>query len=239
MSAPMVLEVRDVYAAYDKTDVLTGVSLEVRQGEFVSVIGANTAGKTTLLKTISRLIPRSSGMITLDGVDLMGRRAHEVPALGLAHVPEGRHVFPEMTVAENLRIGAYTVVDKDLVETRLHRVFELFPRLEERQRQFAGTLSGGEQQMVAVGRALMLEPKLLVLDEPSHGLAPIVVEELHNRLVEINQSGVAVLLVEQNVQMALSVSQRGYVLQSGQFVLSGSAEDLMNDDKVREAYLGI
>jgi len=239
MSAGLVLEVRDVHAAYDKTDVLTGVSLEVRQGEFVCVIGANTAGKTTLLKTISRLIPRSSGTITLDGVDLMNRRAHEVPTLGLAHVPEGRHVFPEMTVAENLRIGAYTVVDKDLVEKRLHRVFELFPRLEERQRQFAGTLSGGEQQMVAVGRALMLEPKLLVLDEPSHGLAPKVVEELHNRLVEINQSGVAVLLVEQNVQMALSVSQRGYVLQSGQFVLSGSAEALMNDDKVREAYLGI
>lgn len=239
MSGAIILDVRDVYAAYDKTDVLTGVSLEVRQGEFVCVIGANTAGKTTLLKTISRLIPRSSGTITLDGVNLMDRRAHEVPALGLAHVPEGRHVFPEMTVAENLRLGAYTVADKSLVENRLRRVFELFPRLEERQRQFAGTLSGGEQQMVAVGRALMLEPKLLVLDEPSHGLAPIVVEELHNRLVEINQSGVAVLLVEQNVQMALSVATRGYVLQSGQFVLSGSADELMNDDKVREAYLGI
>ncbi|WP_366655239.1 ABC transporter ATP-binding protein [Fodinicurvata sp. EGI_FJ10296] len=238
-AADVILDVRDVRAAYDKTDVLTGVSLEVRRGEFVCVIGANTAGKTTLLKTISRLIPRSSGTITLDGADLMGRRAHEVPALGLAHVPEGRHVFPDMTVVENLKLGAYTVGDPGVVEGRLRRVFDLFPRLAERQRQHAGTLSGGEQQMVAVGRALMLEPKLLVLDEPSHGLAPIVVEELHNRLVEINRSGVSVLLVEQNVQMALSVAQRGYVLQSGQFVLSGSAEALMKDDKVREAYLGI
>ncbi|HEY8369293.1 MAG TPA: ABC transporter ATP-binding protein [Thermodesulfobacteriota bacterium] len=234
-----MLEIRDLYAAYDANEVLHGVSLEVGRGEFVCVIGANTAGKSTLLRSISRLVPRSRGEIRFEGRDLMPLPPHRVPALGIAHVPEGRQVFPEMTVEENLRLGAYALRHTADVAGRLERVFALFPRLGERRGQLAGTLSGGEQQMVAVGRALMLEPKLLILDEPSHGLAPMVVEELHRTLVDIHRRGVSILLVEQNVAMALAVAERGYVLESGRVVLEGPAAALRDDDRVRTAYLGI
>lgn len=234
-----MLEVRELYAAYDRNDVLRGVSLEVGDGEFVCVIGANTAGKSTLLRAISRLVPRSRGEIRFNQRELMALPAYRVPALGIAHVPEGRQVFPEMSVEDNLLLGGYALGSKAPLADRLASVYDFFPRLRERRRQVAGTLSGGEQQMLAVGRALMLDPKLLMLDEPSLGLAPRVVEELHDKLVQIHQSGRSILLVEQNVAMALAVAQRGYVLEAGQVVLAGPAAQLRNDDRVRVAYLGI
>jgi branched-chain amino acid transport system ATP-binding protein len=234
-----MLTVKNLHAAYDRSEVLHGVSLEVGEGEFVCVIGANTAGKSTLLRCISRLISKAAGTITFMGQDLMALPAHRIPQLGIAHVPEGRHVFPGMSVEDNLLAGGYALGAKADLKAPLERIYELFPRLAERRHQFAGTLSGGEQQMVALGRALVLSPKLLILDEPSHGLAPIVVDELHRKLVEIHQGGMSILLVEQNVALTLSVAQRGYVLQSGRVVLEGSAAQLAEDDKVREAYLGI
>lgn len=233
-----MLEIGDLHAAYDKAEVLHGVSLTVGAGEFVCVIGANTAGKSTLLRCISRLIP-SRGRIVFDGADLARLPAHRVPGLGIAHVPEGRHVFGGMSVEDNLRAGGYALGRRADLEAPLARVYALFPRLAERRTQLAGTLSGGEQQMVALGRALMLSPRLLVLDEPSHGLAPIVVEELHRKLVEIHKAGVSILLVEQNVAVSLAVAERGYVLQSGRIVLEGRAAELAADDRVRAAYLGI
>lgn len=234
-----MLTVKNLHAAYDRSQVLHGVSIDVAEGEFVCVIGANTAGKSTLLRCISRLIAKTSGEIAFQGQDLMALSAHRIPALGIAHVPEGRHIFPAMSVEDNLLSGGYALGRGANLQGPLDRVYTLFPRLAQRRTQFAGTLSGGEQQMVALGRALILSPKLLILDEPSHGLAPIVVDELHRKLVEIHREGMSILLVEQNVALTLSVAQRGYVLQSGRIVLEGPSAQLASDDKVREAYLGI
>lgn len=239
MSAPALLEVSGLVAGYGGPQVLHGVSLTVGPGEFVCVIGANTAGKSTLVRAISRLVPRASGAIRFDGHDLMRLRSHQVPALGIAHVPEGRQVFPEMSVEENLLLGAFTARSDPGLRERLDGVFALFPRLAERRGQLAGTLSGGEQQMVAVGRALMLRPKLLMLDEPSHGLAPKVVEEMHRAFLRIHRDGAAVLLIEQNTAMALEAASRGYVLERGAVVLQGSTAELRADPKVRAAYLGV
>ena len=236
-----LLSIKGLNAGYDDSWVLNNVSIEVPQGAFIAVIGANTAGKSTLLRTISSLIPRVSGSILLDGQELLKMPPHQIPALGIAHVPEGRHVFYDMTVEENLMLGAYRNRSggQAQLDSRADEIYELFPRLHERKKQRAGTLSGGEQQMVALGRALMLKPRLLLLDEPSHGLAPKVVDELHKALVLIHKRGLTILLVEQNTRLALSVAEHAYVLQSGEMVLSGLSKDLLNDSRVRKACLGI
>jgi branched-chain amino acid transport system ATP-binding protein len=236
--APL-LEIRDLVAGYNERDVLHGVDLTIAAGEFVCVMGANTVGKTTLLRTISHLVPRASGVTRFAGHDLMRLPAHDVPALGIAHVPEGRQIFPDMSVAENLALGAFIARRSDDLGARMESVLTLFPRLRERERQSAGTLSGGEQQMVAVGRALMSRPKLLMLDEPSHGLAPRVIEEMHDAFVAINRGGTTILLVEQNVAMALDLATRGYVLENGRITLTGTTAELRANDAVRAAYLGI
>jgi len=236
-----LLSIKGLNAGYDGSWVLNNVSIDVPQGAFIAVIGANTAGKSTLLRTISGLIPHVSGSILLDGQELLKMPPHQIPALGVAHVPEGRHVFYDMTVEENLMLGAYRNRSggQAQIDSRADEIYDLFPRLHERKNQRAGTLSGGEQQMVALGRALMLKPRLLLLDEPSHGLAPKIVDELHKALVLIHKSGLTILLVEQNTRLALSVAEHAYVLQSGEVVLSGLSKDLLNDSRVREAYLGI
>jgi branched-chain amino acid transport system ATP-binding protein len=233
------LEIKALKASYGGADVLHGIDLTVSQGEFVCIIGANTAGKSTILRSISRLIPKSSGIIAFGGIDLTARASHQVPALGIAHVPEGRQIFPDMTVAENLWLGAFTARKADDLAGRMEGVFDLFPRLRERQKQLAGTLSGGEQQMVAVGRALMLRPQLLLLDEPSHGLAPKVVEEMHQALTTIHRRGTSILLVEQNVELALEVATRGYVLETGRVTLEGKAAELNANPGVVAAYFGL
>lgn len=236
-SAPL-LAVSGLKAGYGAVDVLHDVDITVGAGEFVCVIGANTAGKSTLLRTVSGLVA-CRGSIRFNGAELVGRPAHAIPALGIAHVPEGRHVFPEMTVEENVMLGAYSVrASRDLAERR-EAVLTMFPRLRERIGQLAGTLSGGEQQMVAIGRALMLKPRLLLLDEPSHGLAPKIVDELHDTFLAVSRTGTAILLVEQNTTLALSVANRGYVLESGRVVLSGTSAELSGNDAVRSAYLGL
>ncbi|WP_420393882.1 ABC transporter ATP-binding protein [Acuticoccus sp.] len=237
MTTPL-LEVEGLRASYGTSWVLHGIDLAMAQGEFVAVIGANTAGKSTLLRAISGLVPRVEGRIAFEGEDLTRLAPHRIVERGIAHVPEGRHVFREMTVEENLVVGSH-VRSSDAVGERVEEIFGLFPRLKERRRQTAGTLSGGEQQMLAVGRGLMLRPRLLVLDEPSLGLAPQIVEEMHGRLREIHASGVSILLVEQNVALALQTASRAYVIQSGEVVLEGPARELADDDRVREAYLGI
>jgi branched-chain amino acid transport system ATP-binding protein len=238
MTAPL-LEIEGLHSGYGGAEVLHGVDLSVSEGEFVFIIGANTAGKSTILRAISRLVPWTSGTLRFGGSDLMGRRAPEIAALGIAHVPEGRQVFSDMTVEENLMLGAFTARKAPDLAARIAGVFTLFPRLRERTSQMAGTLSGGEQQMVAVGRALMLRPKLLLLDEPSHGLAPKVVEEMHEAFVAIHRQGTSILLVEQNASLALDVAARGYVLESGRIALQGAAADLRANPAVRTAYLGI
>jgi branched-chain amino acid transport system ATP-binding protein len=236
--APL-LDIRGLVAGYNARDVLHSVDLTIAAGEFVCVMGANTAGKTTLLRTISRLVPRASGVLQLYGHDLMRLPAYALPALGVAHVPEGRQIFPDMSVAENLALGAFVARRADDLGERMEYVLNLFPRLRERRGQSAGTLSGGEQQMVAVGRALMSRPKLLMLDEPSHGLAPRVIEEMHDAFVAINRGGTTILLVEQNVAMALDLAARGYVLENGRITLTGTTAELRANDAVRAAYLGI
>jgi branched-chain amino acid transport system ATP-binding protein len=234
-----LLAIRGLTAAYDGVAVLHDVDLALDDGSFTAVIGANTAGKSTLLRSISGLVPRVTGSIRFRDDELVKRPAHRIATLGIAHVPEGRHVFPAMSVEENLWLGAYARRREPDLAHALERVFVLFPKLAERRRQSAGTLSGGEQQMVAIGRALMGAPKLLLLDEPSHGLAPKIVREMHDALVAIHRSGVTVLLVEQNTKLALSVAQHALVLESGRVVLSGAAADLASDARVREAYLGL
>ncbi|MEY4156418.1 MAG: hypothetical protein RJB64_1139 [Pseudomonadota bacterium] len=235
-----LLAIDNLCAAYDGSEVLHHIDLRVDQGDFVAVIGANTAGKSTLLRAISGLVPRTSGQIVFAGENLLSLPAHQIPYRGISHVPEGRHVFPAMSVEENLWLGGYhRRHDMADLQRSLESVFTQFPRLGERRRQLAGTLSGGEQQMVAIGRALMGKPRLLLLDEPSHGLAPKIVQELHDALVAIHRSGVTTLLVEQNTQLALSVAHRALVLQNGEVVLSGPASELLNDARIREAYLGI
>ncbi len=235
-----LLEIKNLKASYSEAPVLHGLNIKVEEGSFVSVIGANTAGKSTLLKAISGLMPITSGEILFANENLLGLSAHEIPGKGIAHVPEGRHVFPEMSVLENLLLGAYVHrQDAARIQKDLEKIFSMFPRLSQRQQQRAGTLSGGEQQMVAIGRALMTRPRLLLLDEPSHGLAPKIVQELHDALIAIHASGVTMLLIEQNTKLALSVTSYSFVLQSGSLAFEGPSSELFNDPRIREAYLGI
>ena len=234
-----MLEIRDLQVAYGAIRAVQGLSIEVRPKECVAIVGGNGAGKTTVLKTISGLVPAAGGTATFEGASLAGKRVYEIAELGIAHVPEGRRVFPEMTVLDNLIMGSFSQRAKPYRRQSLEYIFSLFPRLAERQKQLAGTLSGGEQQMLAIARGLMLRPKLLMLDEPSSGLAPIVVEQMYEKLAEIHQeTDMAVLLVEQNLPVALSIADRGYVLENGRVALEGTSQELLVNPKVREAYLG-
>ena len=233
-----MLTIKDLHVHYGAIQALKGVSLEVANGELVSLIGANGAGKTTTLHTISGLLQASSGEVLLDGVNLQKLPSHKIIENGIAQVPEGRHVFAQMTVLENLYMGAYIMRDKAKVQENLDWVFSHFPRLKERSRQLAGTLSGGEQQMLATGRALMTNPKILLMDEPSMGLSPLLVSEIFNIIKELHKDGITILLVEQNAKMALSVADRAYVLENGKISMSGDAKELLNDSRVKKAYLG-
>lgn len=237
MSAPL-LEVRDLDFAYGDVHVLHGVSLSVEPGEIVTLVGSNGAGKSTTLRNISRLLKPRSGSIVFDGHDLTRLASHEVVELGVVQVPEGRRVFPEMTVLENLRMGSYIKTARGDREKNLERGLTLFPRLRERSGQQAGTLSGGEQQMLAIARGLMAKPRLLILDEPSLGLSPLLVKTIFDTIAEINRQGTAVLLVEQNVYQSLRIAARGYVLETGRVALSGTGQELLANDKVKAAFLG-
>ena len=234
-----MLEVQDIHAYYGNIQALDGISLTVEEGEIVTLIGANGAGKTSTLRTISGLLPPRKGKITLEGEDLLKYKAHEIVYKRVAMVPEGRGIFARLTVGENLDMGAFSRDDKDGIEEDRERVYELFPRMKERITQVAGTLSGGEQQMLATGRALMTHPSLLLMDEPSMGLAPVLVESIFDTIQEINKEGTTILLVEQNATMALSVADRGYVLQTGEIVLHDTAANLQQNEMVQKAYLGI
>ncbi|MCA1829059.1 MAG: ABC transporter ATP-binding protein [Myxococcales bacterium] len=233
-----MLEVRDLDFAYGDVHVLHGVSLSVQPGEIVTLVGSNGAGKSTTLRNISRLLKPRSGTIVFDGHDLTRLASHEVVELGVVQVPEGRRVFPEMTIAENLRMGSYIGTARADRAKNLERGLTLFPRLRERFSQLAGTLSGGEQQMLAIARGLMAKPRLLLLDEPSLGLSPLLVKTIFDTIAEINKQGVSVLLVEQNVYQSLRIANRGYVLEIGKIALSGSGQELLNDDQVKAAFLG-
>ena len=232
-----MLKVNDINVYYGSIHAIKGVSFEVHQGEVVTLIGANGAGKSTTLQTISGLLRSKTGSIEFLGENLGGVAPHKIVAKGLAHVPEGRRVFLQMTVEENLAMGAFTRPTSE-IDSGIENVYERFPRLKERRKQIAGTLSGGEQQMLAMGRALMSSPKLLMLDEPSMGLAPLLVEQIFDIIRELHKAGTTILLVEQNAQMALSVADRGYVLETGKIVATGTGADLLNDDAVKKAYLG-
>ena len=234
-----MLEVKNIQTYYGNIQALRGISLTVDEGEIVSLIGANGAGKTTTLRSISRLINLREGSIHFNGEDLSKLKAHELIYKGIAMVPEGRGIFSKLTVAENLEMGAFSRDDSDGIQNDLERVFNLFSRLKERRNQVAGTLSGGEQQMLATGRALMATPRLLLMDEPSMGLAPVLVESVFEAIEQINKEGTTILLVEQNATMALQIANRGYVLQTGEIVLSDSAENLQKNEMVQKAYLGI
>ena len=234
-----MLELHDVHSFYGNIEALKGISLTVEEGEIVTLIGANGAGKTTTLRTITGLIKPRQGTVTLEGEDLTKFKPHEIVYKGVSMVPEGRGIFARLTVAENLDMGAYIRNDKDGIKEDLERVYELFPRLKERRSQVAGTLSGGEQQMLAMGRALMARPRLLLLDEPSMGLAPVLVELIFDTIVNINKQGTTILLVEQNALMALSIAHRGYVLRTGEIALADSAENLRNNEMVQKTYLGM
>jgi len=236
--APL-LELEDVHTYYGAVHALRGVSLKVEEGEIVTLIGSNGAGKTTTLRTISGLERARSGSITLRGKSIENAEAHEIVRLGIGHSPEGRRVFSRMSVRENLEMGAFLRKSGPDVQSDFKKVYDLFPRLKERESQAAGTMSGGEQQMLAIGRALMAQPKVLLLDEPSMGLAPILVEQIFDIITEINSRGTAVLLVEQNAMMALGIAKRGYILQIGEVTLEDSCDKLAKNPKVREAYLGV
>ena len=233
-----MLTIKDLEVYYGVIQAIKGVSFEVNQGEVIALIGANGAGKTTILHTITGLISPKKGSVLFEGNELTKMPAHKIVSLGMAHVPEGRRVFADLSVYENLRMGAYTRKDKGEIEATLEKVYDRFPRLKERRNQMAGTLSGGEQQMLAMGRALMSKPKLIVMDEPSMGLSPIFVNEIFDIIRKVSAEGTTVLLVEQNAKKALSIADRAYVLETGQIVLSGKAEDLLKDDSVKKAYLG-
>jgi branched-chain amino acid transport system ATP-binding protein len=233
-----MLEIKDLNVFYGAVHAIKGISISVEQGELVSLIGANGAGKTTTLHAISGLVPVSSGTIELDGKNLVKTSPDKIISLGLAHVPEGRHVFARMTVEENLRMGAYIIKDSAKINENLETVYKHFPRLKERRKQLAGTLSGGEQQMLATGRALMTDPKIVLMDEPSMGLSPLLVKEIFAIIQQLHESGITILLVEQNAKMALAVSDRAYVLETGKISMSGKASQLAEDDRVRKAYLG-
>jgi branched-chain amino acid transport system ATP-binding protein len=235
----MLLELENITLKYGRIEALHGITLDVEEGEIVALIGANGAGKTTTMRAVSGLNPLASGKIRFNGEDISNLRADLRVTKGICQSPEGRGVFPGMTVAENLDMGAYTRRDSAAIAADLERVFTLFPRLQERRKQAGGTLSGGEQQMLAVGRALMSRPRLLLLDEPSMGLAPMIIRQIFDIITEINQQGTTVLLVEQNAQQALSRAHRGYVLETGRIVKAGSGQDLLHDPAVKEAYLGV
>jgi branched-chain amino acid transport system ATP-binding protein len=234
-----LLEVDSVHTYYGHIHALKGVTLNVEQGEIVTLIGANGAGKSTTLKTISGVMRPREGQVRLNGRDLSASKAHEIVAMGVVQVPEGRRVFGRLTVTENLEMGAYSQTDRQAVHEGIDRAFTLFPRLGERRHQVAGTLSGGEQQMLAIGRGLMATPKVLLMDEPSMGLAPVLVDSIFQTIKDLHSAGTTILLVEQNARMALQVADRGYVMQTGEIVLSGTAEDLRTNEMVRKAYLGI
>lgn len=233
-----MLHIENLQVYYGAINAIKGISFDVEQGEIIALIGANGAGKTTILHTISGLVPAKSGSITFNGTELTKTPAHKIVSMGMAHVPEGRRIFQELTVYENLMLGAFTRKDKAEIENTLEEVFKRFPRLEERRTQIAGTLSGGEQQMLAMGRALMSHPSIILMDEPSMGLSPLYVSEIFDIIQSVNESGTTVLLVEQNAKKALSVANRAYVLETGKIVLSGDAHELMNNNSVKKAYLG-
>ena len=233
-----MLEVKDLEVHYGVIRAIKGISFEVNEGEVISLIGANGAGKTTTLHAVSGLLSKSAGSVTFMGKDITNLPAHKMVSLGMAHVPEGRRVFAELTVLENLKLGAYTRSDKKELEDTLNMVYKRFPRLMERRNQIAGTLSGGEQQMLAMGITLMNHPKLIIMDQPSMGLSPIFVEEIFSIIRDISAEGTTVLLVEQNAKKALSIADRAYVLETGNITLSGDASSLLNDESVKKAYLG-
>lgn len=233
-----MLEVKDLYVNYDAVEAIKGISFHVNPGEIVTLIGANGAGKTTTLHTISGLTKAKSGSITYNGRNLLKTEPPKIITLGIAHVPEGRHIFPEMSVEDNLMMGAYISKKKEEIQAAAKDVYEKFPRLHERRKQLAGTLSGGEQQMLAVGRALMSKPSIILMDEPSMGLSPLLVKEVFAIIKEIHEAGITVLLNEQNAKMALSIADRAYVLETGTISISGDAQDLLKDERVKKAYLG-
>lgn len=233
-----LLEVTGLEVFYGVIQAIKGISFEVSQGEVIALIGANGAGKTTTLQTITGLIPSKAGKIVYDGKDITKIPGHKLVSMGVAHVPEGRRVFAQLSVLQNLKLGAYTRNDKNELEETLKKIYARFPRLEERKNQPAGTLSGGEQQMLAMGRALMSRPRIILMDEPSMGLSPIFVNEIFDIIKQVSAGGTTVLLVEQNAKKALSIADRGYVLETGKIVLSGKAEELLNDESVKKAYLG-
>ena len=233
-----MLEVKDIEVFYGVIQAIKGISFEVNEGEVIALIGANGAGKTTTLHTITGLLQPKKGSIMFEGKDITKVPAHKIVSLGMAHVPEGRRVFGELTVYENLKMGTYTRKDKAEIQETLEMIYKRFPRLEERKNQLAGTLSGGEQQMLAMGRALMSHPKIIVMDEPSMGLSPIFVNEIFKIIQDVSKSGTTVLLVEQNAKKALSIADRAYVLETGKIVLEGDAKELMNNDSIKKAYLG-
>ena len=233
-----LLTIENLEVFYGVINAIKGISFEVNEGEIIALIGANGAGKTTILSAISGLVPAKSGSIKFEDKDLLKTPAHKIVSMGIAHVPEGRRIFQQLTVFENLKLGAYTRKDKKEIADTLEMVYERFPRLKERRTQIAGTLSGGEQQMLAMGRALMSHPKIILMDEPSMGLSPLYVTEIFDIIRSVNESGTTVLLVEQNAKKALSIANRAYVLETGKIVLSGDAHELMNNDSVKKAYLG-
>ena len=233
-----MLEVKDLQVYYGMIQAIKGISFEVNQGEVIALIGANGAGKTTTLHTVTGLISPKSGQVLFEGKDITKTPAHKIVSMGMAHVPEGRRVFAELSVYENLRMGAYTRKDKAEIEETLKSGYKRFPRLQERKNQMAGTLSGGEQQMLAMGRALMSKPRIILMDEPSMGLSPIMVNEIFDIIRAVSESGTTVLLVEQNAKKALSIADRAYVLETGKIVLSGDAKELLEDDSIKKAYLG-
>ncbi len=233
-----MLKVNDLQVYYGVIQALKGISFEVNEGEVIALIGANGAGKTTILHTITGLIEAKAGSVEFEGKDITKMPGHKIVTLGMAHVPEGRRVFADLTVYENLKMGAYTRSDKNEIAQSLEMVYKRFPRLKERKNQLAGTLSGGEQQMLAMGRALMSKPKIILMDEPSMGLSPIFVNEIFDIIREVSEAGTTVLLVEQNAKKALSIADRAYVLETGNIVLEGDAKELMNDESVKKAYLG-
>ena len=233
-----MLEIKDLEVYYGMIQAIKGISFEVNEGEVIALIGANGAGKTTILHTLIGLLSPKKGSVVFEGKDITKVAAHKIVSLGMAHVPEGRRVFAELTVYENLKMGAYTRKEKSEIEQTLSMVYQRFPRLKERKNQLAGTLSGGEQQMLAMGRALMSHPKIIVMDEPSMGLSPILVNQIFDIIEEVSKSGTTVLLVEQNAKKALSIADRAYVLETGKIVLDGDAQALLNDDSIKKAYLG-
>ena len=233
-----MLEVNDLQVYYGMIHAIKGVSFHVNEGEIIALIGANGAGKTTILHTITGLIAPKGGQVVFEGKDITKTSAHKIVELGMAHVPEGRRVFAQLSVYQNLKMGAYTRSDKNEIEESLEMVYKRFPRLEERKNQMAGTLSGGEQQMLAMGRALMSKPRIILMDEPSMGLSPILVNEIFDIIQSVSASGTTVLLVEQNAKKALAIADRAYVLETGKISLDGNAKDLLNDDSIKKAYLG-